>query len=64
MPEHEGVHRPSEIAVVGDEAQVRSRLLEIAESGVTDLCAGEIGANAEEEARGRALLKSLAPELV
>jgi F420-dependent oxidoreductase-like protein len=63
MMELEGVSRPSEIAVVGNEAQVRARLLEIAESGVTDLCAGEIGANPEEEARSRALLKSLAPEL-
>ncbi len=59
----EGVSRPSEIALVGDETQLRARLLEIAEAGVTDLCAGEIGANPEEEARGRALLKSLAPEL-
>jgi F420-dependent oxidoreductase-like protein len=59
----EGVSRPGEIAVVGNEAEVRARLLEIAESGVTDLCAGEIGANPEEEARGRALLKTLAPEL-
>ncbi|MAG31308.1 MAG: LLM class F420-dependent oxidoreductase [Deltaproteobacteria bacterium] len=59
----EGVSRPGEIAVVGNEAEVRSRLLEIAESGVTDLCAGEIGANPEEEVRGRVLLKSLTPEL-
>jgi alkanesulfonate monooxygenase SsuD/methylene tetrahydromethanopterin reductase-like flavin-dependent oxidoreductase (luciferase family) len=63
MMELEGVRRPSDIAVVGDEAQVRSRLHEIAEAGVTDLCAGEIGANPEEEARGRALLMSLSEEL-
>jgi hypothetical protein len=63
MMELEGVDRPSEIAIVGNEAKVRSRLHEIAEAGVTDLCAGEIGANPEEEARGRALLKSLVPVL-
>jgi F420-dependent oxidoreductase-like protein len=63
MMELEGVSRPSEIAIVGNEAKVRSRLHEIAEAGVTDLCAGEIGANPEEEARGRALLKSLVPVL-
>jgi len=63
MMELEGVDRPSGIAVVGDEKQVRARLLEIAEAGVTDLCAGEIGAVPEEEERTRAFLKDLAPEL-
>ena len=63
MMELEGVSGPGELAVVGNEEQVRSQLLEIAEAGATDLAAGEIGASPEEEARGRALLKSLAPEL-
>lgn len=63
MMELEGVERPSQLAVVGSEAEVRSRLLEIAEAGVTDLCAGEIGADQEEEERTRAFLKDLAPEL-
>ena len=63
MMELEGVSGPGELAVVGNEEEVRARLLEIAEAGATDLAAGEIGANPEEEARGRALLKSLSPEL-
>jgi 5,10-methylenetetrahydromethanopterin reductase len=63
MMELEGVSRPSEIAIIGNEAEVRSQLHQLAEAGLTDLCAGEIGATPEEEARGRALLKSLAPVL-
>ncbi len=59
----EGVSGPGELAVVGNEEQVRARLLEIAESGATDLAAGETGADPEEKQRSRALLKSLAPEL-
>jgi alkanesulfonate monooxygenase SsuD/methylene tetrahydromethanopterin reductase-like flavin-dependent oxidoreductase (luciferase family) len=60
MMDREGVDGPKDLAIVGSEAEVRDRLLELATVGVTDLNAGVFPGNPDEAARTRAVLKSLA----
>jgi F420-dependent oxidoreductase-like protein len=61
MLEREGVASASDVAIVGDEADVRRRILELAEIGVTDLVVGEVLApGAGDTMRTRSLLASLA----
>jgi 5,10-methylenetetrahydromethanopterin reductase len=59
MLDREGADGPSDIAVVGTEEEVVSRLNRLAEVGTTDLVASVLG-SAEERQRTVALLASLA----
>jgi len=59
MLEREGATRPSEISLVGDEAAVRDRLLELADAGATDFLAAVVG-DADERRRTLALLSEVA----
>jgi alkanesulfonate monooxygenase SsuD/methylene tetrahydromethanopterin reductase-like flavin-dependent oxidoreductase (luciferase family) len=59
MLDREGAEGPSDIAVVGTEDEVVSRLDRLAEAGATDLVASVFG-SAEERQRTVALLASLA----
>ena len=64
MLEREGVATAADVAIVGDEADVRRRILELAEIGVTDLVVGEAMApGATDTARTRSLLAELAADL-
>lgn len=61
MIEREGVASASDIAIVGTEDDVRRRILELADIGVTDLVAGEVLApGATDTLRTRRLLAELA----
>lgn len=60
MMDREGVGGPKDLAIVGSEAEVRDRLLELASVGVTDLNAGVFPGNPDEADRTRSVLKSLA----
>jgi len=61
MLEREGVESASDVAIVGTEDDVRRRILELGEIGVTDLVAGEVLAPGETDTlRTRRLLAELA----
>jgi F420-dependent oxidoreductase-like protein len=61
MLEREGVESASDVAIVGTEDDVRRRILELEEIGVTDLVAGEVLAPGETDTlRTRRLLAELA----
>jgi alkanesulfonate monooxygenase SsuD/methylene tetrahydromethanopterin reductase-like flavin-dependent oxidoreductase (luciferase family) len=57
MLDKEGVDRPSGIALVGSEEQVREGLARLADAGADDFVASVIG-NPEEKERSSALLLS------
>ena len=62
MLDIEGVQAPSDVAVIGNEAQVEGQLRQFAEAGATDLLATVFPVDEDTEisvARTRALLKSL-----
>ena len=62
MLDIEGVESPAEAAIIGDEAEVETRLRALASAGATDFLASifPTGDDAEASvARTRALLKSL-----
>lgn len=59
MLDHEDVGGPAEIAVIGDESQVRGALQGLAAAGATDLRATELCPTREDAARTRALLRGL-----
>lgn len=59
MLDREGVAGPEEIAVIGDEAEVRESLQELAASGATDLRATELCPTSDDAERTRALLREL-----
>jgi 5,10-methylenetetrahydromethanopterin reductase len=59
MLDREGCAGPEDLAIVGDEAQVRERLEEVAAAGTTELAAVSFSTG-EDAARTRALLKELA----
>jgi len=59
MMNREGVDGPGGIAIVGTEAEVRDQLVELDTIGVTDFNAGIFAGNPEEDARTRAVLRSL-----
>jgi 5,10-methylenetetrahydromethanopterin reductase len=61
MLEREGVESASDVAIVGTEDDVRRRILELADIGVTDLVVGEVLApGATDTLRTRRLLSELA----
>jgi F420-dependent oxidoreductase-like protein len=60
MMDREGAAGPADIAIIGDENAVTTRIEALAEAGVTDFVAGSF-ARGEEAERTRALLKSLLP---
>jgi len=65
MLEREGVDSASDVAIVGDEEEVRRRIGELAQIGVTDLVVGEVLApGATDTARTRSLLVELAADLI
>ena len=49
----EGAANPADIAIIGDEAEVRSRLKELAETGVTDLHASAFKVNGDPDVLNR-----------
>jgi alkanesulfonate monooxygenase SsuD/methylene tetrahydromethanopterin reductase-like flavin-dependent oxidoreductase (luciferase family) len=61
MLEREGVASAADVAIVGTEDDVRHRISELAEIGVTDLVVGEVLAPGETDTlRTRHLLADLA----
>jgi F420-dependent oxidoreductase-like protein len=61
MLEREGVESASDVAIIGTEDDVRRRILELEDLGVTDLVAGEVLAPGETDTlRTRRLLAELA----
>ena len=59
MFDREGVRGPGELALIGDEDQVRAQLEELADAGVTDFAASEFTTTDGERERTRALLTSV-----
>jgi 5,10-methylenetetrahydromethanopterin reductase len=59
MLDREGAGGPADVALVGDEATVRSCVDRLVDAGVTDLLAAEFGTNDSERSRTRDLLRSL-----
>ena len=59
MLDMEGVAGPADIAIIGTEAEVGDRVRALADIGVTDFGAVEVGGNPDEVDRTRALIKSL-----
>ena len=57
--DREGVARAGDVAVIGDEDEVRAGLARFAEAGATDFAAVEFGLDGEEYLRTRALLKDV-----
>jgi F420-dependent oxidoreductase-like protein len=63
MLEREGATRPSDVQILGDEAEVERRFVELAEMGVDEVSVGESAATPEDQQRTRAHLKALAVKL-
>ncbi|MEE2768471.1 MAG: TIGR03564 family F420-dependent LLM class oxidoreductase [Actinomycetota bacterium] len=59
MLDREGVQQPGDVAVIGTEEQVVSKLKELEEAGATEFSALEFGRSSEEFSRTRELLRSL-----
>lgn len=59
MFDREGVAGPGELALIGDEASVQAKIIEMAEAGVTDFAATEFTPAPADRVRTRLLLKSL-----
>jgi 5,10-methylenetetrahydromethanopterin reductase len=59
MFDHEGVDGPADVALIGDESEVRAKLDELAEAGVTDFAATEFTPTKADRTRTRELLKSV-----
>jgi F420-dependent oxidoreductase-like protein len=59
MLDREGAEGPGDIAIVGTEAEVRSRIEQLAEIGATDFTAAEFGSKGEEAEATRTLLASM-----
>jgi F420-dependent oxidoreductase-like protein len=57
--DREGAARAGDVAVIGDEDEVRAGLARFAEAGATDFAAVEFGLTGEDFARTRELLKQL-----
>jgi 5,10-methylenetetrahydromethanopterin reductase len=57
MFDREGVEGPGDLALIGHEDQVRAKLDELADAGVSDFAATEFVTNDEERERTRALLR-------
>ena len=61
MFDREGVEGPGDLALVGNEEQVRDKLEVLADAGVTDFAASEFTTSDEERERTRALLRTALP---
>ena len=59
MLDREGVAGPADLAILGSEQQVADGVAALAEVGVTDFAAAEIGATADEREATRAVLRQL-----
>jgi F420-dependent oxidoreductase-like protein len=59
MLDREGAEGPADVALVGDEASIRTGVERLAEAGVTDFLAAEFGTSDVERSRTRDLLRSL-----
>mgnify|MGYP003323773792 FL=1 len=59
MLDREGAKQPGDVAVIGTEEQVVSKLRELEEAGATEFSALEFGRSSEEFSRTRELLRSL-----
>ncbi len=59
MFDREGVRGPGDVALIGSEVEVRERIDELDEAGVTDFAPTEFTPTPEDRLRTRALLKSL-----
>ncbi|MEY2435799.1 MAG: hypothetical protein QOF97_635 [Acidimicrobiaceae bacterium] len=59
MLDREGAAGPADVAIVGDEATVRSGIERVRDAGVTDFTAAEFGATETEKTATRDLLRSL-----
>ena len=59
MLDREGAAGPEDLAIVGDEAVVRSEIKRLEDAGVTDFVAAEFSAGDEEKTRTRELLRTL-----
>jgi alkanesulfonate monooxygenase SsuD/methylene tetrahydromethanopterin reductase-like flavin-dependent oxidoreductase (luciferase family) len=61
--EREGVTRPSDVQILGNETEVERRLVELAEIDVEELIAGESASTPADEERTRVHLKAMAAKL-
>ncbi len=61
MFEREGADGPADVAIVGGAAQVRDRIEDMKDAGVTDFAASEFTRTPDERAETRALLRALQP---
>lgn len=59
MLDREGAAGPEDLAIIGDEAAVRSEITRLEDAGVTDFVAAEFGSGDAEQQRTRELLRSL-----
>jgi F420-dependent oxidoreductase-like protein len=59
MMDREGAAGPENLAIIGDEAAVRTELTRLVDAGVTDFVAAEFGKSDEEKQRTRDLLRTL-----
>jgi len=59
MLDREGAPRAGDVAIIGNEDEVRAGLARFADAGATDFAAVEIGLDGDEFARTRALLKDV-----
>ncbi len=60
MLDREGAAGPGDVAIIGSEQEVETRLTALANAGVTDFSALEFGTNPDESNRTRALLVDMA----
>ena len=59
MLDREGAAGPEDVAIIGNEAEVRAGIERLADAGVTDFVAAEFGGDADERTGTRELLRSL-----
>ena len=60
MLDREGVSGPEDVAIIGSEAEVADQLRDLDAAGTTDFAPIEFGADPDEQARTRAVLKAAA----
>jgi alkanesulfonate monooxygenase SsuD/methylene tetrahydromethanopterin reductase-like flavin-dependent oxidoreductase (luciferase family) len=58
MLDREGAAGPGDVAIVGDEDAVAAQIQALADAGVTDFAAAEVG-RGEDRERTRSLLKAV-----
>ena len=59
MLDNEGLAGPEDIAIVGNEAEIRDRLNATVDAGADDIIVAEFAGNPDERARTRAALAAL-----